>query len=136
MRIAPTDPRIQLELWNVYSAQEMHDRALEAANSVPPGSPLFRRARFAVAQSLIALKRFDGAIHELEALHKTEPSAAVSNAIGIGQLRRGSAEGGSPAADILRAGGQRGSREHDVSLQPGLRARALREQRGGARIAA
>ena len=90
MRIAPTDPRIQLELWNVYSAQELHDRALEAANSVPRDSPLFRRARFAVAQSLIALKRFDGAIHELEALYKAEPSAAVSNALGIVQLRRGS----------------------------------------------
>ncbi len=97
MRIAPTDPRIQLELWSVYSAQDLDDRALEAANSVPATSPLYRRARFAVALSLIALKRFDGAVHELDALHKIEPSAAVSNALGIVQLRRGPAEGTSPA---------------------------------------
>jgi tetratricopeptide (TPR) repeat protein len=97
MRIAPTDPRIQLELWNVYSSQDMHDRALEAANSVAPESPHFRRARFAVAQSLIALRRFDGAVHELETLYKAEPSAAVSNAVGITQLRRGSIDGGGQA---------------------------------------
>jgi tetratricopeptide (TPR) repeat protein len=97
MRIAPQDPRIQLELWNVYSAQDMDDKALEAANSVPATSPLYRRARFAVAQSLIALKRYDGAMHELEALHKTEPAAAISNAIGIVQLRRESVEGSNAA---------------------------------------
>jgi tetratricopeptide (TPR) repeat protein len=97
MRIAPTDSRIQLELWNVYSAQDLDDRALEAANTVPGTSPLFRRARFAVAQSLIALKRFDGAVHELEALYKAEPAAAISNALGIVQLRRGPAEGTTPA---------------------------------------
>ena len=97
MRIAPLDPRIQLELWNVYSAQDMDDRALEAANSVPASSPLFRRARFAVAQSLIALKRYDGAMHELEGLYKAEPAAAISNAIGIVQLRRESLGGSSPA---------------------------------------
>ena len=91
------DPRIQLELWNVYAAQDLDDRALEAANTVPAASPLFRRARFAVAQSLIALKRFDGAMHELDALYKAEPSAAVSNALGIVQLRRGPAEGTNPS---------------------------------------
>ena len=98
MRIAPTDPRIQLELWNVYQRRRCTTARSRRPTPCPRDSPLFRRARFAVAQSLIALKRFDGAIHELEALHKTEPSAAVSNAIGIGQLRRGSTEGGSPAA--------------------------------------
>jgi tetratricopeptide (TPR) repeat protein len=98
MRLAPADPRIQLELWNVYSAQDMDDRALEAANSVPATSPLYRRARFAVAQSLIALKRYDGAMHELEALYKAEPAAAVSNAIGVVHLRRDAAEVSSPAA--------------------------------------
>ena len=97
MRIAPMDPRIQLELWNVYAAQDLDDRALEAANTVPVASPLFRRARFAVAQSLIALKRFDGAMHELDALYKAGPAAAISNALGIVQLRRGPAEGTNPS---------------------------------------
>jgi tetratricopeptide (TPR) repeat protein len=97
MRIAPTDPRIQLELWNVYTAQDLHDRALQAANSIPAESSFGRRARFAVAQSLIALKRFDGALHELEVLHQTDPAAAISNAMGVVQLRRGPTEGTTPA---------------------------------------
>jgi tetratricopeptide (TPR) repeat protein len=64
---------------------------------------LYRRARFAVAQSLIALKRYDGAMHELEALHKAEPAAPISNAIGIAHLRRASVDGSSPATYFARA---------------------------------
>ena len=59
---APTDPAHPAGALDVYTAQGLHDRALAAANAVPAESPLFRRARFAVALSLIALKRFDGAI--------------------------------------------------------------------------
>ena len=93
MRIAPADPRIQLALWEVYTAQDLHERALQAANSIAADSPFARRARFAVAQSLVALKRFDGAAHELEVLYKAQPAAALSNALGIVQLRRGLADG-------------------------------------------
>ena len=49
---------------------------------------LARKARFAVALSLIELKRFDGAFRELTALSTSGRAAAVSNALGIVQMRR------------------------------------------------
>jgi tetratricopeptide (TPR) repeat protein len=58
---------------------------------------LYRRARFAVAQSLTALRRFDGAFHELDELYRAQAAAAISNAMGIVQLRRGVAETAGPA---------------------------------------
>lgn len=98
-RLAPMDPRILLALWNVYTSQELHDRALAMANAVPADSAAGVKARFAVTQSLIALKRLDGAYQELTALYTKSPSAAVSNSLGIVQLRRGvSAAGGTGAA--------------------------------------
>jgi tetratricopeptide (TPR) repeat protein len=97
IRLAPTDARILLALWDVYVTQDVHDKALAVANAVPADSRSARAARFAVAQSLIALRRFDGAFQELTALHAKEPAAAISNAIGIVQLRRGAAAGTSPA---------------------------------------
>jgi tetratricopeptide (TPR) repeat protein len=98
MRLAPEDPRILLALWDVYTAQDAHDKALAAANAVPAASPAARAARFAVAQSLIALKRFDGAFQELNALHAKASAAAVSNALGVVQLRRGLTTGPTGAA--------------------------------------
>ena len=97
LRLAPTDARILLALWDVYMTQDVHDKALAVANAVPADSRSARAARFAVAQSLIALRRFDGAFQELTALHAKEPAAAISNAIGIVQLRRGAGAGTSPA---------------------------------------
>ena len=95
---APGDARILMDLWSVYSAQGMYDQALAAANTVPSTAPLARKARFAVALSLIELKRFDGAFVELTALHAGGPAAAVSNALGVVQLRRAAPAGTSPAA--------------------------------------
>lgn len=87
-RLAPQDPRVLLALWSVYSSQDLHDRALAMANAIPADSVAAVKARFAVAQSLIALRRLDGAYQELTALYTRSPSAAVSNALGIVQLRR------------------------------------------------
>lgn len=104
VRDAPTDPRILMALWNVYTAQGVHERALASANAVRPDAAAYRQARFAVALSMIELRRFDGAWQALTALHNGEPSAAVSNALGIVQLRRGTAAGGgSPASYFARA---------------------------------
>jgi tetratricopeptide (TPR) repeat protein len=96
-RQVPADPRILLALWNVYSTEDLHDKALAAANAVGAQSPQAANARFDVAQSLIALKRFDGAFQELTALYGRNPAAAVSNALGVVQLRRGAPAGTSPA---------------------------------------
>jgi tetratricopeptide (TPR) repeat protein len=103
IRQAPGDPRILLALWQVYSSQGVHERALATANAVPLESPLSRKARFAVALSLIELKRFDGAYQLLSSLHSGGRSAALSNALGTVQLRRGVAPAGmSPATAYFR----------------------------------
>jgi tetratricopeptide (TPR) repeat protein len=94
---APGDARILMDLWSVYSAQGMPDRALAAANAVPAESSLARKARFAVGLSLIELKRLDGAFVELTALAATGAAPAIANALGVVQLRRSAPAGTSPA---------------------------------------
>ena len=89
MSQAPRDGRVLNALWSVYADQGLDDKALSAASAVPSDAPQFRRGRFNVALSLIELKRFDGAIKELSALHTQQRSGAVSNAMGIAELRRG-----------------------------------------------
>ncbi len=89
MTQAPRDGRILTALWHVYAAQDQHEKALAAASAVPPDSPYMRRARYAVALSLIELRRFEGAFKELSALYAARRSGAVSNALGVVQLRRG-----------------------------------------------
>jgi len=89
MTQAPRDGRILTALWTAYSAQDLHEKALSVASAVPADSRYIRRARFDVALSLIELKRFDGAFKELVALHTARRSGAISNALGIVQLRRG-----------------------------------------------
>ena len=85
---APHDGRVMTALWQVYTTVGAHDLALETASATPSESPLFRKARFAVALSLIALGRFDGALIELEALGAASARPAVANAAGVARLRR------------------------------------------------
>jgi tetratricopeptide (TPR) repeat protein len=101
---SPTDARSLLALWEVRTGQGDHLRALEAAQRVPASSHLARESRFLAAQSLIALKRYDEAFTTLDTLYKERPAAAISNALGVVQLRRGpQAPGGSPAFFFNRA---------------------------------
>ena len=97
---APRDPRILIALWDAYTAQGAHDKALAAANAVPAGTPDSRRARFAVALSLIELRRFDGAFSALNALYAERPDPGISNALGILQLRRGAPAQGTSAPTV------------------------------------
>jgi Tfp pilus assembly protein PilF len=93
-----------MALWTVYSAQAFHDKALAVANAVTGAPALVRRARFAVALSMIELKRYDGAFQALSTLYAGGHAAAISNAIGIVQLRRGAPPGtGTPASYFKRA---------------------------------
>jgi len=98
MALAPKDPRVQLALWDVYTGQGLHDKALASANAVAANSPLARRARFDVALSLIELRRLDGAFKELSGLQAARRSAVLANALGIVQLRRTTAVPDTPAA--------------------------------------
>ena len=101
---APGDPRTLIALWHVRNAQGDHTRALDAAIKVPAAARESHHARFLAAQSLIALKRYDEAFKALEALHKDVPTAAVSNALGVLQLRRGGTPtNGTPAFFFNRA---------------------------------
>lgn len=103
---APGDPRTLIALWHARTGQGDHARALEAAMKVPSSSSSreYRVARFLAAQSLIALKRFDDAFKTLDELHKEAPEPAVSNALGVLQIRRGGASpGGTPAYFFNRA---------------------------------
>ncbi len=86
----PTDDRVLLAVWEFYASQGAHDKALAAATSVSRDARLDRQARYAVALSLIELRRFDEAYQGLQALHGEQPSPVLSNAIGVIQVRRGS----------------------------------------------
>jgi Flp pilus assembly protein TadD len=101
-RQAPTDPRILMALWGVYSAQGLTDKALAVANAVTGDAALVRRARFAVALSMIELKRYDGAFQTLSTLYAGGHAAAISNALGVVQLRRGTPAGSSAPAVYFR----------------------------------
>lgn len=87
---APRDGRILTALWSAYVDQGLHENALASASAVPADAPQYRRARFDVALSLIELRRFEAAIKELTTLHGQQPASALSNALGIVELRRGS----------------------------------------------
>lgn len=101
---APGNSGALIALWHARNAQGDHVRALEAVTKVPTTARESERARFLAAQSLMALKRYDEAFKALEALHKDVPTAAVSNAMGVLQLRRGgSSASGTPAYFFNRA---------------------------------
>jgi Flp pilus assembly protein TadD len=102
VRQAPTDPRILMALWNVYTIQGEHERALASANAVSPEASAYRHARFAVALSLLELRRFDGAWQALTDLHGAERSAAVSSLLGVVQMRRGTPPGGNAPTVYFR----------------------------------
>jgi Flp pilus assembly protein TadD len=62
--------------------------ALVTAAAVPETSPLYARARFCVALSLIQLSRLDDAFATLRTLSDRSPSATVMNNMGVIQMRR------------------------------------------------
>jgi tetratricopeptide (TPR) repeat protein len=103
-RQAPTDGRILMALWGAYAAQGFTEKALASANAVTGDPALVRRARFAVALSLIELKRYDGAFQTLNALYAGGHAGTISNALGVVQLRRGTPAGGvAPSVFFKRA---------------------------------
>ncbi|ODS55078.1 MAG: hypothetical protein ABS36_10015 [Acidobacteria bacterium SCN 69-37] len=107
VRQASADPRILLALWDLYTTQGEHERALASANAVGPDAAAYRRARFAVALSMLELRRYDGAWQALTAIYEDEPAAAISSLLGVVQLRRGTTAGGqTPAAYFERAVGE------------------------------
>jgi Flp pilus assembly protein TadD len=100
----PTYDRARLGLWDVYTDEGEHDRALAAISPVPSTPPLSRRARFIAGLSQVELKRYDDAFATFKALADAQPDAAVMNNLGVIQLRRGgTAQTGQPAYYFTKA---------------------------------
>ena len=85
----PTYDRARLALWEAYTEQGDHARALAAVQAVPADSRRSRQARFLAARSLIELKRYDEAFTTLKALLDEQPTPPLYNNLGVVQVRRG-----------------------------------------------
>jgi tetratricopeptide (TPR) repeat protein len=90
LKLAPGFAPARIALWQVYSAQGDHARAVTAALPVPAGTREYRRARFLVAWSRIQLKQYDEAFQGLKALLDVSAAPAILNNLGVIQARRGS----------------------------------------------
>jgi tetratricopeptide (TPR) repeat protein len=99
----PSFDRPRLALWEVYTDQGNHERALAAVKAVPPSARFARRAAFLTGLSQMSMKRLDDAFQTFMALLKERPTAAVYNNIGVVQLRRGSAETGQASYYFTKA---------------------------------
>lgn len=88
IKLDPSYDRARLALWNVHHDQGNGQVALVTAAAVPDTSPMYARARFSVALSLIQLNRLDDAFATLRALADRAPSATLMNNIGVVQMRR------------------------------------------------
>lgn len=88
LKIAPDYAEARLALWALLRESGRHRAALASVGPVAPASNLSRQARYAAALSLVDLKRLDEAFRELRSLQKEQPAAAVSNALGVVQMRR------------------------------------------------
>ena len=88
IKLDPGFDRARLALWNVHHDEGNGQVALVTAAAVPETSPMYARARFSVALSLVQLKRLDDAFATLRTLADRTPSATLMNNIGVIQLRR------------------------------------------------
>ena len=88
IKLDPGFDRARLALWNVHHDEGNGQVALVTAAAIPESSPMYARARFCVALSLLQLKRLDDAFATLKTLADRAPAATVMNNIGVIQLRR------------------------------------------------
>lgn len=88
LKAAPQFDRARLAIWDLHSEASDHLKALDAVTPIREASRFAREGRFRRALSLMHLKRWDAALDTLRLLHKEEPAASVSNAIGVAELRR------------------------------------------------
>ncbi|MEZ5284413.1 MAG: tetratricopeptide repeat protein [Vicinamibacterales bacterium] len=86
---APAYDAVRLALWDLHTEQGAHAQALKGVAAVGATSALYREARYAAAMSHIALEQYREAYDVLRALQQGGALAAVSNAIGVVQFRRG-----------------------------------------------
>jgi tetratricopeptide (TPR) repeat protein len=95
LRLQPAFNRARLALWDVYTDQGEHQKALAALKAVPRDSVESRRARFLAGLSQLELRRYDDAFASFKTLDDERAEPAVTNNLGVVQLRRAaSAPGG------------------------------------------
>src|SRR5262249_10599766 len=85
----PSFDRARLALWDVYTEQGDHERALAAGATVSADSPVARLARSVAGLSKLQLKKYDDAFATFKALADAQPTPTVLNNLGVVQLRRG-----------------------------------------------
>jgi len=90
LKAAPGYDAARMALWELHTEQGEHQRAFDAVSGIKLSGPLGREGRFASAMSLLRLKRDDEAFGVLRTMQSDAPLAAVANAVGVIQLRRGS----------------------------------------------
>jgi tetratricopeptide (TPR) repeat protein len=100
---APEFAAPRLALWDVYTGQGEHERALAAVRLVPDEASLARRARFLEGLSFLSLARPGDARAVFEALARVQPSASVLNNLGVASLRADAMGGGGAAHHFRRA---------------------------------
>jgi predicted Zn-dependent protease len=88
LKAAPQFDPVRLAIWELHSEASDHQKALDVLTAIRAESRFSREGRFRRALSLMNVKRFDEALTTLRALQTEEPSATVSNAIGVAELRR------------------------------------------------
>lgn len=88
LRLAPAFQRVRLGLWDVYTTQGEHQRALEVVRQVPAEHRLSRRARFQASLSMLDLGQLGPAADVLADLNRQRADAALINNLGIVQFRR------------------------------------------------
>jgi tetratricopeptide (TPR) repeat protein len=89
LALHPSYEVARLALWDAYTNQGDHRRALTAALAIRQASPVYPRAQFAAALSHIALAQYEQAFDTLKAGVDQTPTAAALNNLGVVQLRRG-----------------------------------------------
>ena len=88
VKLDPAFDRARLALWAVHYEDANGQAALVAAAAVPETSPLYTRARFGMALSLVQLNRLEDAFATLRTLSDRAPAATLMNNMGVIQLRR------------------------------------------------
>ena len=102
LELQPDFDRARLALWDVYTDQGEHERALTAVQGVQPSSAWRRRAQFRAGLSEIALKKYDDAFATFSKLNEERSTPAVLNNLGVVQLRRGSTPPASQATSCFK----------------------------------
>lgn len=85
---APQFDRVRLAIWELHSEASDHLKALDVISAIRPESRFARDGRFRRSLTLMNLKRWDDALQMLRAMQAEDPSATISNAIGVAELRR------------------------------------------------